>query len=928
MKKKSAFQSAFLNPRILIGFTFCSIGVLFALIALALFPSRPVLALGSSPNATTAGQLIISEFRTRGLNGVNDEFIDLYNTTGSQLTTQSADGSPGLAIVAGDGIIRCIVPNGTAIPAGGHFLCVNAVAYSLSGYPSGSGSTATGNQTYTTDISEQAGIALFNNATGGASFSLANRLDAAGPTSEANPIYREGVGLPPLAPSNLDASWVRRLPGGCTGSGSGNCGTVALITDTAGPTSTQPQDTDDNAADFIFVDTNGTSAGGGQRLGAPAPQNLSGPGSLDGAANVATLDACSAETAAPNYVRDPTMDPPNNSTFGTVDLRKTFTNNSGNFITRLRFRVVDITTFPSISGVADLRPRNSTDVIVTVDRPPCSLGTNNVIVRGTILEQPPAQPNGGGYNSSLSVSGVSPGTPLAPGDSIDVRFLLGVQQNGVGRFCVASETVPASATEVSCFTPTDVTPGAIPTPTPCGVLFSENFDGVVPPALPAGWVSIFTSGDGDCNVGGPLCTLASHWVTDNTASDTAPNSAFHNDPSCVTDSSLNTPTFSVSSASAQLSFRNNFNTESSFDGCVLEVSSPNINGGAFTDITNPAVGGSFVTGGYTGTISTSFLSPIAGRQAWTGSSNGFITSTANLGPNVAGQDIKLRFRIASDCSQSGIGWRIDSLSVNDQGCAIAVNISTRMRVETGNNVLIGGFIITGHAPKYVALRGIGPSLSGVGVTDFLADPTLELRASNGTLIRQNNDWQDDPSQASQLSAIGLAPPDPKESAIAQVLQPNAAYTAILAGNGGGTGVGLVELYDFNNTVDAQLANISTRGFVLTDENVMIGGFILGGTGSTRVAVRGIGPSLAGTVSPVLADPTLELHNSNGATIAANDNWQDDPIQAAELMNVGLAPQDPNESGLFQSLPVGAFTAILSGKDGGTGIGLVEVYNVH
>jgi hypothetical protein len=206
---------------------------------------------------------------------------------------------------------------------------------------------------------------------------------------------------------------------------------------------------------------------------------------------------------------------------------------------------------------------------------------------------------------------------------------------------------------------------------------------------------------------------------------------------------------------------------------------------------------------------------------------------------------------------------------------------------------------------------------------------LALRAADGTLIMQNDNWQGDPSQAAQLMATGLAPQDPRESGIAAVLQPGASYTAILAGKDGGTGVGLVEVSDVNNMADSQLANISTRGFVQTGDNVMIGGFILGGSSSTRVAVRGIGPSLAQFgLSPVLADPTLELHDGNGATLVSNDNWQDDPAQATQLMAIGLAPQDPNESGIVQSLPPGAFTAILAGKNGGTGIGLVEVYNVH
>ena len=261
--------------------------------------------------------------------------------------------------------------------------------------------------------------------------------------------------------------------------------------------------------------------------------------------------------------------------------------------------------------------------------------------------------------------------------------------------------------------------------------------------------------------------------------------------------------------------------------------------------------------------------------------------------------------------------------------AQALNISTRLRVETGNNVLIGGFIITGNAPKNVAVRGIGPSLTAFGINDALADPTLELRAANGALLFQNDNWQDDPAQAAQLTALGLAPQHPNESGIVATLNPGASYTAILAGKNGGTGVGLVEIYDTNQGADSQLANISTRGFVQTGNNVMIGGFILGGNNNTGIVVRGIGPSLGQFgLSPVLADPTLELRDSNGALLIANDNWQDDPVSASQLAFYGLAPQDPNESGIFASLPPGAFTAILAGKNGGTGIGLVEIYNVH
>lgn len=265
--------------------------------------------------------------------------------------------------------------------------------------------------------------------------------------------------------------------------------------------------------------------------------------------------------------------------------------------------------------------------------------------------------------------------------------------------------------------------------------------------------------------------------------------------------------------------------------------------------------------------------------------------------------------------------------------ARALNISTRLRVETGDNVMIGGFIVTGTQPRNVALRGLGPSLGGVGITDTLVDPSLELRAANGMLLFQNDNWQDDPAQAALLISLGLAPQNSNESGIVATIQPGASYTAVLAGANGGAGVGLVEIYDVDPTANSQLANISTRGFVQTGDNVMIGGFILGGSppeaGATGIVVRGIGPSLAqfGLSNP-LADPTLELRDSNGALLVSNDDWQDDPMQAAQLNAHGLAPQDPKESGIFATLPPGAFTAILAGTSGGTGIGLVEIYNVQ
>jgi hypothetical protein len=240
--------------------------------------------------------------------------------------------------------------------------------------------------------------------------------------------------------------------------------------------------------------------------------------------------------------------------------------------------------------------------------------------------------------------------------------------------------------------------------------------------------------------------------------------------------------------------------------------------------------------------------------------------------------------------------------------------------------MIAGFIITGNSSKPVVLRGIGPSLAAFGIANVLLDPILELHGSDGALIFRNDNWKDD--QRSQIEGTVFQPGDDRESVILATLTP-AAYTAILTGKNNTTGVGVVEAYDNNQALDSQLANISTRGFVQTGSNVMIGGFILGGSSNNaRIALRGIGPSLAQFgLNPVLADPTLELHDANGTTLISNDNWTDDPVSASLLTANGLAPQDPKESGIFTSLPPGAFTAILAGKNGGTGIGLIEVYNL-
>jgi hypothetical protein len=382
-----------------------------------------------------AGTLIISEFRLRGPNGANDEFIEIYNNSGADHTVTASSGT-GYGVAASDGVLRCTIPNGTVIPARGHYLCTNSAGYTYTAYPSGNGTTATGDATYAIDIPDNAGIALFNNNVP-ANFTLANRFDAVGSTAEANTLYKEGTGYGAINPTfNIEYSFYRDM-----------CGKGGVINAMGPCTISTPKDTDDNAADFIFVDTNGTSAGAGQRLGAPNPENLSSPIQRNALISNALLDTCTADASVPNRVRDFTSVPAQNSTFGTLDIRRSFTNNTGGNVTRLRFHIIDLTTFPAPAGIADMRPITSSDVVVTVDRPPCGVGTSNITVFGTTLEvdntaPSTGQPNGGGFGSTLSSGTVTLGTPLANGASIDVRFLMGLQQTGNFRIYVNIEALP------------------------------------------------------------------------------------------------------------------------------------------------------------------------------------------------------------------------------------------------------------------------------------------------------------------------------------------------------------------------------------------------------------------------------------------------------------------------------------------------------
>jgi hypothetical protein len=446
--------------------------------------------------------LIISEFRLRGPTGPNDEFVEIYNNSDAPHTVNAFDGSAGYALVGSsnatinDGLVatRFVIPNGTVIPARGHFLAVNSVGYSLANYPAGNGTTAVGNINYTIQIPDNVGVALFETSFVG-NYTLANRIDAVGSDADANALYREGVGYPAISLSAIEGSFFRKLPGGCTGSGSGNCNSVALVNTTPGPSGSSPQDTGNNANDFLYADTVGTNLGPSQRLGAPGPENLSSPvaGVLSPGLVIARLDSTVSEDAVPNRVRNTTPGDPVTSSFGILTFRRRLINNVGQPITRLRFRIVDITTFPSIGTgcsvepapagcVADLRAVPTTGGVISVNDPatcapaaaPC-----NAIVQGTTVETPPNQPIGGAVNSTWSAGGVALTTPLAIGASINLEFVAGVEQTGADRLYVLLEALPRSGpatTTVIRLAGPGSTPSPTPTPTPGPTTSTFQFD--------------------------------------------------------------------------------------------------------------------------------------------------------------------------------------------------------------------------------------------------------------------------------------------------------------------------------------------------------------------------------------------------------------------------------------------------------------------
>jgi endonuclease G len=371
------------------------------------------LAANQTADFTGLPRVVISEFRFRGTDpdgagaatASANEFVELYNQTDENVTVT------GWTLRASDGTTLLTLP-ASLIPARGHYL-IGGASYGLTSY-------AAANSTLAADIPDGAGVALFNNNT---TFDAGTRLDAAGFSGVGDPNYREGAGLTPAGGVVDDGefSFVRRMAAGG-----------------------MPADTDNNEADFLLLSTNGGVYSSRQSgLGAPGPENTSSPIQRNSQVTLTLLDPAHTSSESPNRTRDFTSDPANNSQFGTMAIRRTLTNNTGASITLLRFRIVDVTTFPVPAGTADLRARTSGPVTVTVT------GADKT-VQGTTLEEPPAQAAGGGNNSTLAAGTVTLNAPLANGATIDLQFLLGVQASGYFRFFVNVEAVtqaPVSASE-------------------------------------------------------------------------------------------------------------------------------------------------------------------------------------------------------------------------------------------------------------------------------------------------------------------------------------------------------------------------------------------------------------------------------------------------------------------------------------------------
>jgi hypothetical protein len=396
----------------------------------------------STAPPSTSGNLIINEFRLRGPQGVRDEYVELYNPGTVPVIVNTTDNSDGwaLAYSANGTTITGVanIPNGTVVPAKGHFLIADnpdggtgpTLVYGLNGYASTQVRGADSDTGWSFDIADNGGLAIFKTSNT-SNFSPATRMDSVGFSSIAAGLFREGAGIPAMTTQPTTNFTFYRSP--CPN----NAPVYGSALGCAPGSSGLPKDSGANENDFVFVDSAGTSPFAGvQRLGAPGPKNVDGPLERNASFALDSLDPFIAASSSPNRVRDFTSDPANNSTFGTISFRRKVTNFTGSTVTRLRFRIIDITTLPAPGGFADLRARTSLVTSATLT------GGLGVTVRGTILEEPPTQANGGGFNSTLSAGTVTLATPLLPGASVNLQFLLGVQQTGNFRFFINVEALP------------------------------------------------------------------------------------------------------------------------------------------------------------------------------------------------------------------------------------------------------------------------------------------------------------------------------------------------------------------------------------------------------------------------------------------------------------------------------------------------------
>ncbi|MEY2575449.1 MAG: hypothetical protein QOF80_936 [Verrucomicrobiota bacterium] len=348
-------------------------------------------------------------------------------------------------------------------------------------------------------------------------------------------------------------------------------------------------------------------------------------------------------------------------------------------------------------------------------------------------------------------------------------------------------------------------------------------------------------------------------------------------------------------------------------------------GGYFTDGDSASAIFNFLDESGTRVGSGAYLPPVT--PADRGSKTGFLARAYQGTVSVGTRSIEVFVDMTRSNGVTDDGYA-DNISLVLTPPPTLAQISTRMAVQTGENVLFGGFIVTGTQPKKVVIRAIGPSLTNFGVQGALADPTLQLFNGSQQLLDSNDNWVDSPNKQTLLDT-GLAPRNSLESAIVAILPANSSnYTAVLRGAGSGTGIGVVEVYDLDYAADARLANISARGFVQTGDNVMFGGFIVVGSSPQKAIVRAIGPSLTNFgVQGALSDPNLELHDGNGALLEANDNWTDSPNKQA-IIDSGIPPSDPRESAIVRILDPAPFTAIVRGSGGATGVAVVEVYSLQ